>query len=295
MELARLVPAGTSRASFTLLPVPCFNVINGGQHAGGNLKVQEFMIIPQKETFAENYRMGAEIYQNLKGILSSQYGVSAINVGYEGGFTPALNKTREALDLILQAIEKAGYLAEVKLGLDVAASEFFENGQYNFEEGTMNSQKMIDFYQGLLEDYPIIYLEDPFSQEDFESWGKLKKVTSSRKNLMIIGDDLLVTNVQRIEMAQKQSLCNALILKPNQIGTVTESLKAVSLAQAYGWKVVASHRSGDTCDDFIADLAVGTGANFMKAGGLSRGERVTKYNRLLEIEEELGEISKYRV
>ena len=262
------------------LPKPCFNVLNGGAHAGNDLDIQEFMVIPQIESFKENLRIGVEIYQKLKKILEKRFGKSAINLGDEGGFAPPLNKTRHALDLIKEAIKSAGYVEKVKIGLDCAASEFFKKGKYILESKEFNPEELLNFYEDLAKEYPILFFEDPFEQDDWQAWEKMS-------NLLVVGDDLTVTNPQRIKKAYEEKACNGIILKPNQIGTVSETIKAAKLAREFEWKIIVSHRSGDTCDDFIADLAVGISADFIKSGAPARGERVAKYNRLLRIEEEI--------
>ena len=263
------------------LPVPCFNVINGGSHAGNDLDIQEFMVLPQENSFSENLRRGCEIYHTLKDILKKKFGKVATNLGDEGGFSPPLRKTKDALDLIIKAIKKAGYQGEVKIGLDCAASQFFKEEKYVFEGKNLLPKNLSEFYQDIIEKYPISFLEDPFSENDFEGW----KMLDSK--VLIVGDDLLVTNSERIKKAQELGLCNSLILKINQIGTVTEALEAVKLAKSFNWKIIVSHRSGETTDGFISDFAVGIGAGFIKGGAPARGERVAKYNRLLRIEEEI--------
>lgn len=262
------------------LPKPCFNVLNGGAHAGNDLDIQEFMIIPQMESFKENLRIGVEIYQELKKILEKKFGKSAINLGDEGGFAPPLNKTKHALDLVMQAIKSAGYVGKVKIGLDCAASEFFKKGKYILESQEFDSKELLNFYEDLAKEYPILFFEDPFEQDDWPAWEKMS-------NLLVVGDDLTVTNPERIKKAHEKKACKGIILKPNQIGTVTETIKAAKLAKEFKWKIIVSHRSGDTCDDFIADLAVGISADFIKSGAPARGERVVKYNRLLRIEQEI--------
>jgi len=271
-------------------PKPCFNVLNGGAHAGSNLDIQEFMIVPQFERFEESLRTGVEIYHCLKEILKEKFGVLATNVGQEGGFVPPVSETKNAIDLIMKAIEKSGYSRKTMIGLDCAASQFFKDGKYNFEGKNRKREELSDFYQDLVKEYPILFLEDPFSQDDWEGWNKINsKLKIKNEKLLIVGDDLTVTNPKRTQQAHKKEACNGIILKPDQIGTVSEALQVAKLAKSFGWKIIVSHRSGDTCDDFIADFAVGIGADFIKAGAPSRGERVAKYNRLLRIEEELKE------
>ena len=263
------------------LPTPCFNIINGGSHAGNNLDFQEFMIIPQLESFSLNLQAGSEIYHNLKDVLKKDFGKDAINVGDEGGFAPNLNLAEEALDLTIRAIGISGYRDRVNIALDVAASEFYKNGKY----GMRSRDEMVQYYLELIEKYPITSIEDPFNEDDFEGFSIL--TGRSGKEVDIVGDDLLVTNIERIEIAQKKEACNGLLLKVNQIGTVTEALEAAKLARLNNWKIMVSHRSGETNDDFIADLAVGISADYIKSGAPARGERVVKYNRLLKIEDEI--------
>ena len=272
------------------IPKPCFNVINGGAHAGNELDFQEFMIVPQAPTpnsgggFSENLRIGTEIYHQLKGILSKKYGKLATNLGDEGGFAPPIKFPEEAIELILEAAKKLNY--EIKIILDVAASQFFKNGKYKMKIGVFTREGLMRYYEKLIKNYPILGLEDPFAEDDLEAWqianGKLQMA-----NLLIVGDDLTVTNPRRIKMAKEKETCNSIILKINQIGTVTEALEAAKLAKEFGWKTIVSHRSGETNDDFISDLAVGIGADFIKTGAPARGERIAKYNRLLKIEEEI--------
>jgi enolase len=265
------------------LPKPAFNIINGGAHAGNNLDFQEFMIVPEFKEFSKNLQAGSEIYHLLKKILKRDFGKNAINVGDEGGFAPNLSTAEQALDLIMKAIKTSGYQNKIKIAIDVAASEFYKNGKYSQKSRT----EMIEYYLKLIKKYPIISIEDPFEQDDFQGWEMLKsKVKSQKSKIIIIGDDLLVTNIERIKMAKEKNLCNGLLLKINQIGTISKALEAAKLARSYNWKIMVSHRSGETNDDFIADLAVGIGADYIKSGAPARGERVAKYNRLLKIENE---------
>ncbi len=281
------------------LPFPCFNVINGGAHAGNDLDFQEFMIAPQFKKFSKNLQAASEIYHTLKQILQKKFGKSAINIGDEGGFAPPIRFPEQALDLIMEAIGKAGYANRVKIVLDVAASQFYlpphqkfgsggSNGKYKTKFKVFSQKGLVNYYLDLIKKYPIIALEDPFSEDDWKGWKELSskfKVQSSK--LLIIGDDLLCTNPKRIREAHEKNACNGLLLKPNQIGTVTEAIEATKIARSFGWKIMVSHRSGETNDDFIADLAVGISADFIKAGAPARGERLAKYNRLLRIEEEM--------
>ena len=270
------------------IPQPCFNVIEGGVHAGNELDFQEFMIVPQVKTFQKSLQIASEIYQELKNLIKEKYIDLAINVGDEGGFAPPARVPEEALDLILEAAKNLNYQKNVKIILDVAASQLFVEGKYKMKFGVFTTKGLLRYYSDLIQKYPILGLEDPFAEEDWEGWQKLKlKIKNEKLKILIIGDDLTVTNPERIKMAKERNTCNAVIIKPNQIGTVTETIEAAKLARSYGWKIMVSHRSGETNDDFISDLAVGIGADFIKAGAPARGERVVKYNRLLRIEEEL--------
>ncbi len=269
------------------LPCPCFNVLNGGEHAGNNLDIQEFMISPRLGKFYLNLRAGAEIYHYLKEILEKDFSPDSTNVGDEGGFAPSFEKAETALSYLEKAITKAGYNTKnIKIALDCAASEFYnkKKNTYQIEEKEKNKEEIFKYYKELVKNYPIFSIEDPFDENDFETWAKFKK---ENKELLVIGDDLLTTNPRRIREAIKKDSCNGLLLKINQIGTITESIAAMQLARSKDWKIMVSHRSGETCDNFIADLAVGLNAEFIKSGAPARGERVSKYNQLLRIEEEL--------
>ncbi|KAI5080056.1 hypothetical protein GOP47_0005535 [Adiantum capillus-veneris] len=288
--------------SSLVLPVPAFNVINGGSHAGNKLAMQEFMILPTgASSFSEAMKMGSEVYHYLKSVIKKKYGQDATNVGDEGGFAPNIQENKEGLELLKVAIEKAGYTGKVVIGMDVAASEFFiekeKKYDLNFkEENNDGSQKisgdeLIDLYKSFTEEYPIASIEDPFDQDD---WGHYSKFTEQiGKKVQIVGDDLLVTNPTRVAKAIKELSCNALLLKVNQIGSVTESIEAVKMAKQAGWGVMTSHRSGETEDTFIADLAVGLATGQIKTGAPCRSERLAKYNQLLRIEEELGDAATY--
>ena len=262
------------------MPRPCFNIINGGAHAGNDLDIQEFMIIPNHNSFRKNLKEGAGIYQEVKQIIREKYGEQSINLGDEGGFSPDISKSLKVLDLVKEIIGD-----NVKIGLDVAASQFYRDEKYHFEGKVLTAEKLLDFYADMIKKYPIEFIEDPFSEED---WKGFKKVTAKLKKITIVGDDLLTTNTERMRLAYAKDACNGVIIKPNQIGTVSETLEAVKLAKLYGWKIIISHRSGETLDDFIADLAVGVQSDYIKSGAPARGERLAKYNRLLKIEEELG-------
>lgn len=276
--------------AFTL-PVPTMNVINGGKHAGNELAIQEFMIQPKgAKTYSEALRMGAETYHTLGAILVKRYGKSAVNVGYEGGYAPPLKNTKDALDALISAIEEAGYEGKVTIGLDAAASEFYGKGTYAVDGKRFSGDDMVDFYADLVKTYPILSIEDPFHEEAFDDFAAL---TGKLKDTIIIGDDLFVTNVNRLERGIKMNAANALLLKVNQIGTLSEAFDAARLAQKNRYKVVVSHRSAETEDTTIADISVALGAELIKTGAPARSERNAKYNQLLRIEEELGKAAGY--
>ncbi|MEU4517246.1 phosphopyruvate hydratase [Amycolatopsis sp. NPDC024027] len=275
-----------------VLPVPMLNILNGGSHADSNVDVQEFMIAPiGAETFREALRWGAEVYHSLKSVLKGR-GLST-GLGDEGGFAPNLANNREALDLILQAIEKAGYTPgrDVALALDVAATEFFADGAYTFEGSKKSAEQMSAYYAELIRDYPMVSIEDPLSEDDWDGWVTLTAEIGEK--VQIVGDDLFVTNPDRLEEGITRRAANALLVKVNQIGTLSETLDAISLATSFGYKSMMSHRSGETEDTFIADLAVATGVGQIKTGAPARGERIAKYNQLLRIEETLGDAARY--
>lgn len=273
-----------------VLPVPMMNILNGGKHADNNLDIQEFMIMPIKaESFAEALRMGTEIFHNLRSVLKSR-GYNT-NVGDEGGFAPNLKTNEEALDLLLEAIKKAGYTAgkDVYLALDSAASEFYKDGKYvlRAEGGAKkSSDELIALYSKLLDKYPICSIEDGLSEEDWDGWKKLTKNLGNKTQL--VGDDIFVTNTKILEKGIEQGVANSILIKVNQIGTLTETLNAIELAIKNGYTTVISHRSGETEDTSIADIAVATNAGQIKTGSLSRTDRICKYNQLLRIEEELS-------
>jgi enolase len=284
-----------------VLPVPSFNVINGGSHAGNRLAFQEFMILPTgASSFSEAMMMGCEVYATLKGVIKAKYGQDACNVGDEGGFAPSIQSNYEGVELLMEAIKKAGYEKEVKIGMDVAASEFqLKNGSYDLDFKTPNNDgsltltgpKLVELYADLCAKYPIVSIEDPFDQDD---WANYSSFTASiGKTVQVVGDDLLVTNTKRIIEAADKKACNALLLKVNQIGSVTESIEAVKMAKRNGWGVMTSHRSGETEDNYIADLAVGLCTGQIKTGAPCRSERLAKYNQLLRIEAELGSKARY--
>ena len=277
-----------------VLPRPMMNIINGGQHADNGLDAQEFMIIPNgAKNEVEAIRMGSEIFHNLKSILKKSK--HSTNVGDEGGFAPNFNTCHEALDTIVEAIRTAGYEPgkQVSIGLDVASSEFFENGVYNFEGTQKTSDEMIDFYEDLISRYPVISIEDALHEEDWENWKKLTQRIGNKCQL--VGDDLFVTNPIRLKKGIDNGVANAILIKVNQIGSLTETLRAIKMAQDAKYAVVVSHRSGETEDTTIADLAVATNAGQIKTGSMSRTDRMAKYNQLIRIEEELGNKAKYGI
>ena len=283
-----------SKSKRLILPVPQMNVINSGKHAGVEHDIQEHMIMPVGfKSFSDALRAGVETYHILKDILKKKYGAKAILLGDEGGFAPPIESVEDRLELMVNAIKEAGYGGKIKLALDCAASEFYDekNNQYTIINKKYDSFELIDFYKGLIKKFPIISIEDGFSQDDWNGWKYFKEELGNK--IQIVGDDLLVTNVSRINRAIKEKCCNALLLKVNQIGTVTESIDAANLSFKNKWNVVVSHRSGETEDSFIADLVVGIGSGQSKFGAPARSERTAKYNRLLRIEEELGEKAEF--
>ena len=274
------------------LPVPMMNILNGGAHADTNVDIQEFMIAPiGATTFRESLRWGAEIYHSLKSVLKKR-GL-ATSIGDEGGFAPNLDSNSAALDLILEAIEKAGFKAgmEIALAMDVAATEFHEGGNYSFEGSKLSSAELINYYKGLVAKYPIVSIEDPLSEDDWDGWNAMTRELGSK--IQLVGDDLFVTNPTRLARGIEANTANALLVKVNQIGTLTETLDAVSMAHRAGYRSMMSHRSGETEDTTIADLAVAAECGQIKTGAPARSERVAKYNQLLRIEEELGDSAKY--
>lgn len=279
-------------ANAHVLPVPMLNVINGGSHADSNVDIQEFMILPVgAESFSEGLRWGVETYHALKSILHDQ-GLST-GLGDEGGFAPNLSSNRAALDLLVEAITKAGFTpgTDIALGLDVAASEFFSNGSYTFEGGSKTAGEMSAYYAELVAAYPLVTIEDPLDEDDWEGWAELTSTLGTKTQ--IVGDDLFVTNPTRLAKGIELGTANSILVKVNQIGTLTETLDAVSLAQRSGYTAVMSHRSGETEDTTIADLAVALNTGQIKTGAPARSERVAKYNQLLRIEEELGDAAVY--
>lgn len=277
-----------------ILPRPMMNIINGGMHADNGLDAQEFMIIPNgAKSESQAIRMGSEIFHNLKSILKKTG--NSTNVGDEGGFAPNFHSCREALDTIVSAIRAAGYTPgdQVSIGLDVASSEFYADGVYNFEGQKLSSDEMIAFYEKLIADYPIISIEDALAEEDWGGWRKLTDTIG--KKIQLVGDDLFVTNPARLARGIEMGVANAILIKVNQIGSLTETLRAIKMAQDAKYGVVISHRSGETEDTTIADLAVATNAGQIKTGSMSRTDRMAKYNQLLRIEEELDKSAKYGI
>ncbi|MGH7631367.1 MAG: phosphopyruvate hydratase [Gemmatimonadales bacterium] len=278
-----------------VLPVPMMNILNGGAHASNNVDAQEFMVVPiGAETFAEGLRMGVEVFHALKKVLSRK-GLSTA-VGDEGGFAPMLPSNEAALDAVMQAIEAAGYKPgqDLAIALDVAASELHQDGEYVFKKGDgsrRNALQMVDLYQGWIDRYPIVSIEDGLAEDDWDGWAALTERLHDR--VQLVGDDLFVTNVDRLGRGIEEGVGNAVLVKVNQIGTLTETLQCIELAKGSAYGVIISHRSGETEDTFIADLAVATGAGQIKTGSASRTDRTAKYNQLLRIAEELGELAHY--
>ena len=272
------------------LPKPMMNVINGGSHADSGLEIQEFMIQPQFEAFEDNLRAGSEIFHTLKKILKSQGHVVA--VGDEGGFAPHLDKNEDALKVLVQAVEETGYTTDnVKFCLDAAASEFYKDGKYTVDGKQITSEELTAYYADLVEKYPIVSIEDSHDEDDFAGFKALTEQCGDTGQ--IVGDDLFVTNIKRLQMGIDQGVGNSILIKVNQIGSLSETFETMKLAEAHGYTTVISHRSGETEDTFIADLAVGTNAGQIKTGSLSRSDRIAKYNQLLRIEEDLDASARY--
>ena len=275
-----------------ILPVPMMNILNGGAHADTNVDIQEFMVAPiGADSFKESLRWGAEIYHSLKSVLKKR-GL-ATSIGDEGGFAPNLESNRAALDLILEAIDGAGFKAgkEIALAMDVAATEFYENGKYSFEGKQLSSAEMIAYYAGLVSSYPLVSIEDPLNEDDWDGWAAITKELGNK--VQLVGDDLFVTNPERLSRGIAAATANAMLVKVNQIGSLTETLDAVEMAHRAGYRNMMSHRSGETEDVTIADLAVATNCGQIKTGAPARSERVAKYNQLLRIEDELAEGAVY--
>jgi len=277
------------------LPVPLINILNGGSHADNNVDIQEFMIVPAgAKSFRDALRMSAEIFHNLKAVLKKK-GLSTA-VGDEGGFAPDLKSNEQAIEFIMESIEKAGYKAgkEIYLALDVAASELYEDGKYVFKKSDKSkktSDQLIEFYIDLINKYPIISIEDGLAEDDWEGWENLTRELGKR--IQLVGDDIFVTNPQRLEEGIKRGIANSILIKFNQIGTLTETINTINIAKEAGYNTILSHRSGETEDTFLADASVGLDTGQIKTGSLSRSERIAKYNQLLRIEEELGKNAKY--
>merc|ERR1712232_50045 len=283
-----------------VMPVPSFNVINGGSHAGNRLACQEFMILPTgAATFKEALVIGAEVYHNLKKVIGDKYGQDACNVGDEGGFAPNVQDNTEALDVLMTAIKKSGHEAKVKIGTDIAASEFYKDGKYDLDfkntephpSAIVTGAELTAVYKGWFDKYPFVSIEDPFDQDDWEAYTDFTKQFGEA--VQVVGDDLLVTNTKRIAKALDVQACNALLLKVNQIGSITESIDAANMCKQAGWGIMVSHRSGETEDSFIADLVVGLRTGEIKTGAPCRSERLAKYNQLIRIEEDLGPLCTY--
>jgi enolase len=283
-----------------VLPTPAFNVINGGSHAGNKLAFQEFMLLPTgAESFTEAMKIGTETYHTLKKVIVEKYGIDATNVGDEGGFAPNVSGAEESLELLSEAIKKAGYEGKIKIALDVASSEFYKEKEKKYDLDFKNPQsdpakwitgvELAELYLGYIKKYPIVSIEDPFDQDDWDAWTHF----TANSGIQIVGDDLTVTNPLRIKTAIEKGACNGLLLKVNQIGTISESIQAAQLSQSDNWGVMISHRSGETENTIIADLAVALGVGQIKTGAPARSERVAKYNALLRIEEELGDNASY--
>ncbi|KAL7554358.1 hypothetical protein ACHAWF_017800, partial [Thalassiosira exigua] len=283
--------AGNDNAKYTM-PVPCFNVINGGSHAGNKLAFQEYFVIPTgASNFAEAMQIGCEVYHTLGKIIKAKFGGDATLIGDEGGFAPPCDN-REGCELIMEALKKAGYEDKCTIGLDVAASEFRVKGEdkydldFKYDGNVISGQELGDLYQSLAADYPIVTIEDPFDEDDWENWSKFTGKNGAA--FQVVGDDLTVTNIEKIDRAIDEKACTCLLLKVNQIGSISESIDAVTKSKRAGWGVMTSHRSGETEDTYIADLAVGLCTGQIKTGAPCRSERLAKYNQLLRIEEELG-------
>ena len=268
------------------MPIPMMNILNGGKHADNNLDIQEFMIVPVVKSFKERVRCGSEVFHALKNILKKQH--LNTGVGDEGGFAPNLSYNSLALDLIINAIKEAGYVPgkEVFIALDVAASELYENGKYKIDNKELSVEEMIEYYEILIKKYPIISIEDPFDENDFDALSKLTEKIGNK--VMIVGDDYFVTNSKYLLKGINSKAGNAILLKANQVGTISEMIKTITLARKNKYRMIISHRSGETEDTFIADFAVGLNIPFIKTGSLSRGERIAKYNRLMKIEDDLN-------
>jgi enolase len=282
-----------ARRTGVTLPIPQMNVINGGKHAGLENDIQEFMLLPiGAESFREAIRMSAETYHHLKDIIKGECGVAGIHLGDEGGFVPPIERVERRLQIMTEAIAKAGYAGQIFLGLDCAASEFHDEGTYRIGKDSFSASQLVDFYEGLLREFAaVVSIEDGMAEEDWDGWRLLTERLGGR--IQIVGDDLLVTNPERVRRGIEAGSANSLLLKVNQIGTVSEAIRAGTLALDAGWSVVVSHRSGETEDPFVADLVVGMDTGQSKFGAPARSDRTAKYNQLLRIEEELGGEARY--
>ena len=275
----------------TTLPVPFMNVINGGAHAGNKLSFQEFLIAPLGRTFKESLKMGVEVYHALKQTIENKYGTSPINHGIEGGYAPNMKHVEEALNTIRNTLSRLGYSEEVRIGIDAAANQYYHNNNYIVNNKRMNKDKLMNYYEKLAQEYNLISIEDPFNENDYEAYSELRERLKNKT--LIVTDDLTVTNPERVTTAINNKSGNCLLLKINQVGSVNKALESAGMVIREGWKVMVSHRSGDSCDSFISDLAVGINTGLIKAGAPCRGERVAKYNRLLDIEDKLGSKARY--
>jgi enolase len=269
-------------ADATKIPLAMFNILNGGAHAKNELDIQEFMIVPHKKTFAENLVVCNRVFNVLKEAIAKNFGEDHLGLGDEGGFAPPIATAAQALYLLKNASEGE---SDVNFSLDCAASEFYKDGKYNLEKREMTRSELLDFYMDLINTFPIISIEDPYSEQDWQGFESIVQQLDGK--VIVVGDDLTTTNIKRVKDANNKKACNGIILKLNQIGTVSETIEAANLAKSFGWKTIVSHRSGETMDDFIADLSVGLKADFLKAGSPAKPERMAKYARLLEIENEL--------
>ncbi|MHC1631225.1 MAG: phosphopyruvate hydratase [Methanotrichaceae archaeon] len=275
----------------TRLPIPSLNVLNGGQHAGNDLSIQEFMILPKgADSFTEGLRMASETYHALGNILEGKYGAGATNVGFEGGYAPPLNETTDALDALMSAFDASGYTKEIGIGIDSAATSFYKDGYYVVDGKKLSGGELIDYYADLVNTYPIVFIEDPFEEEAFEDFAAM---TARLKNTIIIGDDLYVTNMERLTKGIEMNATNALLLKLNQIGSVSEAFDTARMAFRNSYTILVSHRSAETEDSALADVTMALGAEMLKTGAPARSERNAKYNQLLRIEEELGDAASY--
>lgn len=296
--IAELSVADSTRGTVKL-PLGMFNILNGGAHVGGRAKpaeiptsggtendlaIQEFMVVPQNELFSENLAECNRIFNSLQKNIEENYGKESLKMGDEGGFAPPISKTEQALFLLKTAIDES----DAKIAIDCAASGFFENNKYKLDGRELGRAELLEFYEDLVKRFPIISIEDPFSEEDWNGFEQIMRYyATTRSSVVVVGDDLTTTNIKRMNEAHNRSACNGVILKLNQIGTVSETIQASNMAKSFGWKTIVSHRSGETMDDFIADLAVGIGADFIKAGSPAKPERMVKYKRLLDIEREI--------